>query len=140
MQPGGGQFHGGQYGSGVKQERLAREMPAPHQRAAVPAPASVAQPTAAAAVAAPVAPLERQQPISHEEALAAAASMKGQPGLLAASSRPSEPVTAGLRSGPGPGPEMLANRSGSPTLNQLIHLSAVTGDPIFERLARTLRR
>lgn len=60
-------------------------------------------------------------------------------GLLGAPTmRPGEPVTHGLTSGPGAGPEVLGNMA--PNLSQIgdfyRKLSAATGDPYFAELAQ----
>lgn len=70
-----------------------------------------------------------------EDLMAIAKQMAGTAGLLDQTSRPNEPVTAGLLSGPGPGPEVLQMRTGSPGRRVLEDLTRWTGDPYFARLA-----
>lgn len=109
------------YGAGVDQMAMQRAMPLPQQPQVAAAPAQTAA----------VAP--RRDPAA---LLAAAAAMKGNTGLLTApSSRPNEPVTAGLSRGPGPGPQALGVDVGSPTGNLMRRLSAITGDPYAAQLA-----
>ncbi len=57
-------------------------------------------------------------------------------GLLAGSQLPNQPVTAGLSSGPGVGPEGFAGQSRTPLARTLNQLAERTGDPVFARLAR----
>lgn len=58
-----------------------------------------------------------------------------QVGMNAPTSRPNEPITAGLSSGPGPGPEVLSMRPMTPLTQSLRTMAEVTGDPaIFELL------
>lgn len=61
-----------------------------------------------------------------------------KPGLLTAPSvRPDEPVTTGLRLGPGAGPEALTARpQQSPTGQLLRDLARITGREYFAELAR----
>jgi hypothetical protein len=115
------------YGNGVKQEQMQQLMPLPNQQG-TPA----AAPPATQAAPNPV----QDAPMTHEQLLAIAAQMKGQAGtLLPETTRPDEPVTAGLVSGPGPGPEALALRRGSPTGDMLRQLTEQTGDPLFAEIA-----
>jgi len=72
----------------------------------------------------------------YQAALAAAQQMSGRAGILTnPTRRPQEPVTAGLRVGAGPGPEVLAFRQGNPTGNTLRQLAAATGDSYLRELA-----
>lgn len=72
----------------------------------------------------------------YQAMMQAAQAMKGRAGLLkAGTGRPNEPVTAGLSTGPGGGPEMMQMQFGSATGNTLRRLSQVTGDPYFRNLA-----
>lgn len=61
-------------------------------------------------------------------------------GLADPSGRPTEPITAGIRSGPGPGPEVLTStprRRGE----DLLRLAAEeTGDPFLAALMRRMSR
>lgn len=56
-----------------------------------------------------------------------------KPNLLGMTGRPDEPVTAGLASGPGPGPEVMRNTA--PIRRYLDQLTADTGNPKWRRLA-----
>jgi hypothetical protein len=72
--------------------------------------------------------------------MAIAQQLRGGGGLLQApTARPSEPVTAGLRIGPGGGPEMLSRPYGSPLADMMMQLSRATGDPYFAELAQRSR-
>jgi hypothetical protein len=66
---------------------------------------------------------------------ALAAQMRSQVGLFNESSRPGEPVTAGLPVGPGPGPEAMQMRRGSPVANTIAELARLTGDSFLAELA-----
>lgn len=60
-------------------------------------------------------------------------------GLLDPSQRPSEPVTHGLPSGPGGGPEVLAPTTGTPLHQSLLQIAQTTGDPSVYELAERAR-
>ena len=114
------------YGQGVEMQTLDAAMPTPNMAAAV------ADPPSAAAGGSP-APV---QPYAHEAVLAAAQTVRPETGLLLdPTNRPSEPITAGLMRGPGPGPEALQRQQGSPAGDMLRRLSQTTGDPYFAQLA-----
>lgn len=140
---------GQMYGAGEDQMALQRALPAPNARvqpsAAYTPPSTgggalsgavrgaVQPPTGGGAGARLQAPSEAER---YQQALQAAQALKGQAGILRApSDRPTEPVTAGLRSGPGGGPEMLGLQLGSPTGATMRRLSQLTGDPYFSELA-----
>lgn len=117
------------YGKGVEQDRLERAMPTPQLR-------TVPDPSAAPTMA----PAQVPAADPYETALAAAASMRGQTGLLAQpSARPMEPLTAGLSTGPGPGPEALGANMGTPAGDLLRRVAAETGMPYFAHLADRAR-
>lgn len=128
---------GAGYGQGVAQSQMQRQMPAPkaqqvptiqirtgpsaQPRMPVPAPAAPA-PQAATAPARP-------------DIMQMAQQLRGQAGVLSApSARPSEPVTAGLPVGPGPGPQALAQPYGSPIADVLRRVARATGDTYLEQL------
>lgn len=123
------------YGEAKQQEMLQKAMPAPNQMAA-PAPA---RPQAN--------PQQQQQPQEVAQSPAAqprlslAEAMQrisGSGGLLTApDDNPNLPVTDGLSSGPGRGPEALTY--GSTLGNTLRMLANQTGDPIFTELASRAR-
>ena len=86
------------------------------------------------------APSPSQPPMDFAQVMAEAQKMADQGGLLARTDRPDEPVTAGLPVGPGPGPEAMTAKFGSPTLATLNRLFQATGDPMWARLASKVRR
>lgn len=137
-----GAVAGQMYGAGVEQMALQRAMPAPQLAGGQSAPAAQsAQPGPSAE--APMTPAQQQQPevASPDErfarALAAAQQLQGTTGALRQPTmRPNEPLTAGLTTGPGPGPEALQMRTGSPTGDTMRMLSQMTNDPLFAELAR----
>lgn len=63
----------------------------------------------------------------------------GGPGLLGPSQRPTEPVTHGLPSGPGGGPEVLAGSTGSGLADVLSRIAEATGDPRTYDIAERAR-
>lgn len=112
-----------QYGAGVDQAELQRQLPAPQATPVAPGPPPVA-PGAAG-------------PGSAERLEQALQQMQVGDGLMTApTARPLEPVTAGLASGPGPGPEALGMGRVSPLATTFENLSRDTGDPYFAELAR----
>ena len=114
------------YGAGVEQMAMQRVMPAPNMQS----------PAAGIPQGAPPAP-SAAGPVDPARVMALAAGLKEQTGLLTApTQRPNEPITAGLSRGPGPGPEILAAPSGSPSGDILRRLSQSTGDPQWAELAR----
>jgi hypothetical protein len=77
---------------------------------------------------------------SEQDLMAIAARMQGRAGLLRQPTmRPAEPITAGLASGPGPGPEALQAPRGSPTADVLNRLADLTGDSYLRDLAQRAR-
>lgn len=119
------------YGNGADQQQLDQAMPTPNVQSAPPAPAT-----------APV--LQQAEPApgayDHQAALATAQQLAGETGVLQReSTRPNEPITAGLSRGPGPGPEALGLTQGTPTGDMLRRLSAELGDPFFADLAARAR-
>lgn len=129
---------GQMYGAGVEQAALQRAMPAPQARSASsPATPNAVPPTAAAGPNEPPMPSGPSRDDQFRLAMQAAQQMKGQPGLFnQPTDRPGEPVTTGLASGPGAGPEVLGTRGGNPTAQTLRRLSQLVGDPYFDELAR----
>ena len=134
------------YGQGIKQEQFARQMPAPNVRAGAARPPvsapmrpQASRPTAPAVQ--PPQPVAQQMTTSAKpDLMAIAQQLRGGGGLLQApTARPSEPVTAGLRIGPGGGPEMLSRPYGSPLTDMMMQLSRATGDPYFADLAQWSR-
>lgn len=126
---------GQNYGMGVQQMQLQRAMPAPNNaqadQSALPTPSQMPPPPQAAQP-----PAQQQPQMTMGDVIAQAQGMAGQGGLLnAPTSLPNQPVTAGLPSGPGPGPEVLGNPQASKAGQWLRALSARTGDPTFARMA-----
>ena len=116
------------YGQGVEQQQLDQALPKPNMQ------------TAAPVSAAPAAAVQQPQPYDHAAVLAAAAPLADQTGLLQLpTNRPSEPITAGLSTGPGPGPEALAMQQGTPAGDLFRRLSQATSDPYFAELAAKAR-
>ena len=134
-----GAVAGQMYGAGEQQMALQRAMPTPQlaggpaAQAAQPGPSAEAPPTPAQQQAmAAAAPDDR-----FARAMAAAQQLQGTTGALRQPTmRPNEPITAGLLTGPGPGPEALQMRTGSPTGDTMRMLSQMTNDPLFADLAR----
>lgn len=139
-----GAVPGQMYGAGVEQMQMQRSMPSPNLRSAPspgPSAGSGGSPVARVPSEPPQPVLQPQPPVSEAErfqrAVDAASQLRGQVGVLRRSTdRPDEPVTAGLATGPGPGPTMLQMRQANPTAETLRRLSAVTGDRYFAELAR----
>lgn len=128
------------YGQGIKQEMLARQMPAPNVRAGAVAPQSAPMRPQASPVAAPAPQPIVQAAPQRPDLMAIAQQLRGQGGLLERpTQRPNEPVTAGLNMGPGPGREALAQPYGSPLADMMMQLARATGDPYFTDLAQRSR-
>lgn len=128
-----GAVAGQMYGAGVEQMALQRQMPAPQVSGPVASPASAGPPPGGMAAAAPP---EASAADRFAAALEGAKQMQGRAGLLTqGSNRPDEPVTAGLASGPGVGPEALQLRTGSPTGRMMRRIADLSGDSFFRELA-----
>lgn len=110
---------GQQYGRAKVQEELQQALPTPNETAGAPANAP-----------APTAPTLRPR-MSPEQAMQL---VRGAGGVLSApDDNPSIPITDGLATGPGRGPEAL---SGQSTLGDTLRrLAFQTNDPVFLRLA-----
>ena len=67
-----------------------------------------------------------------QAAVAAARRMRPPSPLTGPSQRPAEPITAGMATGPGPGPEVL--RNGDRVARTFRLLAEVTGDAAFNEL------
>lgn len=125
---------GQRYGEAVKQHDLMAQMPTPNVQAGVGAlPQSPVQ--QAVAQAQPQ-PQGQQQAASPEQLSQIAAAMRSQTGLFDQTSRPGEPVTAGLPVGPGAGPEAMNMRRGSPVAATIAELARLTGDGWLAELAQ----
>lgn len=115
---------GVRYGEGVEHQQLAAALPPADMRNTPPAAALGPAPAGAV-------------PPTPSDPAMLAKLMAGTPmGALRGTAAPDEPVTAGLASGPGPGPEALRRGPASPLGKTLLELSRSTGDPIFAELAR----
>jgi hypothetical protein len=129
---------GAGYGQGVAQSQMQRQMPAP-QAGRVPAIQARSGPSAqprvplpASAQAAPPGQAAQAAPV---DLMQIAQQLRGQAGVLTQpTARPSEPVTAGLPVGPGPGPQALAQPYGSPIADVLRRVARATGDTYLEEL------
>ena len=134
---------GQMYGAGVEQMQMQRSMPAPNLRSAS-SPGSSAGPAVSPAARMPGEPpqpvMQAAQPSEadrYQQALDAAQGMREQVGLLTRpSARPYEPVTAGLSTGPGVGPEILGAQRRNPTAETFQRLAELTGDTYLADLAR----
>ena len=112
---------GVRYGEGVEHQQLAQALPPADMRDMAP------QGSPDAANSAP------QGAASPEQVMA---SLSSAPlGMLTATQRPNEPITAGLRDGPGVGPEAL-HRGTTPLGRTLANLAARTGNENYALLAR----
>lgn len=120
-----GSVPGQRYGEGDDQQAMQRAMPAPDMQqpvtAAPSAPPVFGNPGGASRVNPD--PMQVQQFLSQTK-----------PNLLGGTMNPDQPITAGLSTGPGPGPEVLA-RNTSPMRRYLERLSADTGNPKWKMLA-----
>ncbi len=117
---------GQRYGEGVEQQQLQQTMPAPDGPAPV---ATSAPPGPGGAV-----PPSPQQPV--DEAAIQAYLQRNNPALLAGTQLPGEPVTAGLSTGPGAGPDALRlGASTTPIARYMSRLTQDTGNPKWAQLA-----
>jgi len=113
---------GQRYGEGIEQADMQSKMPAPQVDGP---PANGSQPVVAAPQKAGPSPEMLQQFLA-----------ANNPQLLSQSQLPDEPVTAGLRTGPGAGPEaMTLAQTTTPIARTLRQISAATGNPKWARLA-----
>lgn len=123
-------IQGQTYGKGVEQEALQRAMPAPQEPTS-----TIAEPVNARTEETPALAIPAQPRLSFEEAMQR---IRGTGGILrAADDNPSIPITDGLPTGPGRGPEALM--ANSHLGNTLRRLATQTGDPIFRELASKVR-
>lgn len=120
-------FTGQTYGEGARQEELQRSMPAPNvEQASAPRPPST-QPQAVSESA-----QSQQRPRASFADVTAA--LQGMGGILRApDDKPTVPITDGLSTGPGRGPEAL--QRSTQLGNTLRRLAMQTNDPIFAELA-----
>ena len=114
---------GQRYGEGVEQQQMQQKMPAPKVQDGPPARG--AEPVTAA----PTRP--GPTPEMLQAYLAA-----NNPQLLSETQIPDQPVTHGLPTGPGAGPEVLnMGVNTTPIARTLRQISASTGNPKWARLA-----
>lgn len=129
-----GSVQGQRYGEGVAQEQMQAQMPAPDNRVMAARPSAPTPPAGG-----PPAPAQAPTPaLSLQEILqrAQSAPSPGMGSLFAPSTRPDEPITAGLSTGPGPGPEALGPALSVSTQGKFLReLTERTGNPYFARLA-----
>lgn len=110
------------YGEGVAQRQMQQAMPAPQQRQTPPVDAA---PTPVVAATRP--PVDPR---------AAAAALRDRVGVFGpATNRPAEPVTSGLTTGPGPGPEALVGNRRSPLGETMRMVARQSGNDFLARLA-----
>lgn len=111
---------GVRYGEGVEHQQLHEALPPAANRDAAPQGNSAPQ-------GSPVPQATPEQVI---------AQLQGAPlGMLTATQRPNEPITAGLSTGPGVGPNAL-HRGTTPLGRTLANLAARTGNDNYALLAR----
>lgn len=128
---------GQQYGKGVEQRQLQQAMPAP--KGGTPA-TQIASTAAQAALQQQRQPQQTAPQQQTPDLMALAAQMRDATGILTkGTDRPNEPVTTGLASGPGAGPEILGTTMRSPLGDTLRMLSRVSGDAFFSQLADKAR-
>lgn len=131
---------GMQYGAAGALQDAQRQIPLQAPAALpTPSPAGPAMPAGGAAPGpgGPVPPAGGLAAVL--QAAAASTPANPSPGLGAPSGRPGEPVTTGLASGPGPGPEALSapiNRT-PPTASVLATMARSTGSALLSQLAQT---
>ena len=126
------------YGEGIRQENLQKAMPAPNaqiQQRPIPAPPTAPASEGQTSTEAPAQPVAQPPRLLFEEAMQ---SVRGSGGILRApDDNPALPVTDGLATGPGRGPEALMAQSHLG--NTLRRLAVQTSDPIFRELASKVR-
>jgi hypothetical protein len=116
------------YGEGVEMNRMTANMPIPDRvTPALP-------PGPAAPLATGQEPPQPPQP--PPDLMTLARQMPGGDGMLRMpSTRPQEPITAGLASGPGAGPELMGSPGQPRFVTLMQQLSAELGDPYYAELA-----
>lgn len=116
---------GQQYGRAKVQEALQQAMP-------VPAPTPVTAPTTQTSAPTETQPAPQPRPrLTPEQAMSVVSGMGGV--LSAPDDNPALPITDGLSTGPGRGPEVFQNQS---TFGDTLRrLAMQTNDPIFMELA-----
>jgi hypothetical protein len=99
------------------------------------------QPSAGSGGPAPVPQAAQPQPLGLPDDLRLAGRAGPSPGtpLGAPTEFPNEPLTAGLASGPGPGPEALYRQPNTSLASFYEGLADVTGDPFWAELALKAR-
>lgn len=118
---------GQRYGEGVEQQAMQRAMPAPNT-AGEPIATGTPAPQAPNV---PVMPSRAPDPAQVQQFLG-----QNKPALLSGTQMPNTPVTDGLRSGPGRGPEAMVQASSvTPIARYLANLAEETGNDKWKRLA-----
>lgn len=120
-------FAGQTYGEGERQEELQRSMPAPNvEEVSAPRPTPVQSQE--------VSETGQPQQRSRTSFTDVTAALQGMGGILRApDDKPTVPITDGLPTGPGRGPEAL--QRSTQLGNTLRRLAMQTNDPIFAELA-----
>jgi hypothetical protein len=125
-----GSVPGQRYGEGVAQQEMQRAMPAPDGMGSDAPMPDVEPAVPSMDVGAPQ--VSAADPGALQEFLGG-----HNPRLLSGSSRPDEPVTAGLMQGPGPGPAMTGIASmPTPVRRTLMNLAEQTGNPRWREIAQ----
>jgi hypothetical protein len=121
---------GQRYGEGVAQQQMQKAMPAPNVRAGERPMQSVP-----VAPSIPSGPMEQTVP---QPRVNPADFLAGLPRkTLADPTMNTRPVTNGLRTGPGQGPEALRPfAQAAPALRSAMRLADRTGDPVFQQILR----
>ena len=121
-----GSVPGQRYGEGQDQAEMQREMPAPDTAGTV---GPGGDSTVPAPQGAPV-----TGPPSVDPAMVGQYLTEQKPNLLGGTQLPDQPITAGMASGPGPGPAALQQHA-TPMSRYLANLANDTGNPKWKRLA-----
>jgi hypothetical protein len=133
---------GQRYGEGVEQQQLQETLPAPERGTEIAAPTAAGPSSAPAPGGSPGGPSQGGPPAVAGVDPAAIQQFlaSNQPRLLGGTASPDEPITAGLSSGPGAGPEVLAmGRSTTPLARYMRRLAQETGNTKWQHLAERAR-
>lgn len=121
---------GQRYGEGKAQQQMQRAMPAPQREEVTASGGRRPEPSA------PVGAVRSApDPAVIQEFLRA-----NNPNLLAGSQKPDQPITAGMSTGPGPGPEALGTRAATTPAGRFMRrLAQDSGDERWLLLAQRAR-